>query len=93
MTPTPTTTSATTRTTDPAAGTPSLARAHTRLREQVADLKLHGLLAHWEELDEQALTQLAQWVDWESQERQQRGLQRRLRAARIGRFKPLADFD
>jgi len=94
MTPmTPTTTSTTPRTTDPATGDHRERRDHTRLREQVADLKLHGLLAHWDELDEQALTQLAQWVGWESEERQQRGLQRRLRAARIGRFKPLVDFD
>lgn len=65
----------------------------TALRQQVAELKLYGLLAHWDELDEQALALLTQWVAWESQERQQRGLQRRLRAARIGRFKPLANFD
>lgn len=82
-----------TPTTDHTAGTHLLTSDPARLREQVAALKLHGLLAHWEELDEQALTQLAQWVDWESRERQQRGLQRRLRAARIRRFKPLADFD
>lgn len=63
------------------------------LREQVAALKLHGLLAHWDELSEEALAQVAQWIDWETRERQHRGLQRRLRAARIGRFKPLADFD
>lgn len=65
----------------------------TALRQQVAELKLYGLLAHWDELDEPALALLTQWVAWESQERQQRGLQRRLRAARIGRFKPLANFD
>ncbi len=79
--------------TEPAGAKPATMGDHTGLREQVADLKLHGLLAHWDELDEPALAQLAQWVDWEVQERQQRGLQRRLRAARIGRFKPLADFD
>lgn len=81
-----------TQSTEPASG-PHLVTDHGRLREQVADLKLHGLLTHWDELDDQALAQLAQWVNWESQERQQRGLQRRLRAARIGRFKLLADFD
>ena len=90
---TPTTTSTKARATEPATGDHRERRDHTRLREQVADLKLHGLLAHWDELDEHALAQLARWVGWESEERQQRGLQRRLRAARIGRFKPLADFD
>lgn len=83
---TPTTRTPTTQPTDPL-------RNPVVLREQVAALKLNGILAHWDELDEPALQQLARWVDWESEERQQRGLQRRLHAARIGRFKPLADFD
>jgi DNA replication protein DnaC len=74
----------TTRTTEPAVET---------LRQQVSTLKLHGLLAHWDELSEEALAWVRQWIDWETHERQKRGLQRRLRAARIGRFKPLADFD
>lgn len=90
---TPTTTATTPRTTDPATIIHPVPRDSARLRDKVAELKLHGLLAHWDELDEPALAQLALWVDWESQERQQRGLQRRLRAARIGRFKTLADFD
>ena len=63
------------------------------LKQQVSTLKLHGLLAHWEELSDEALAWVRQWIDWETRERQQRGLQRRLRAAHIGRFKPLADFD
>lgn len=63
------------------------------LRQQVSALKLHGLLAHWDELGDEALAWLGQWIDWETRERHQRGLQRRLRAAHIGRFKPLADFD
>ena len=62
------------------------------LAQQVSALKLHGLLAHWDELSDEALAWVAQWIAWETRERQQRGLQRRLRAARIGRFKPLADF-
>ena len=63
------------------------------LRQQVSTLKLHGLLAHWDELTDDALAWVAQWIDWETRERARRGLQRRLRAAHIGRFKPLADFD
>jgi len=55
-------------------------------------LKLYGLLAHWDELGEDNA-----WVErlltWEETERQHRSLERRLKAARIGRFKPLADFD
>jgi DNA replication protein DnaC len=63
------------------------------LRQQVSALQLHGLLAHWDELTDEALAWVRQWIDWETRERQKRGLQRRLRAAHIGRFKPLADFD
>jgi hypothetical protein len=54
-------------------------------------LNLHGLLAHWGEVA------AAGWpstlIDWEEQERTRRSLERRLRAAHIGRFKPLCDFD
>jgi len=54
-------------------------------------LKLYGLLAHWEAIAE------ADWIEplihWEEEERARRGLERRLHNARIGRFKPLADFD
>jgi DNA replication protein DnaC len=64
-----------------------------KLREQISALKFYGLLAHLEELSDEQLAWIQQWIDWETHERQQRGLQRRLRAARIGRFKPLADFD
>jgi DNA replication protein DnaC len=59
----------------------------------VAELGLHGLQAHWHELSEAQLPWLASVLDWEFSERQQRGVTRRLHNARIGRFKPLADFD
>jgi DNA replication protein DnaC len=61
------------------------------LRARAGALNLHGLLAHWSEVASQA------WVtallDWEEQERGRRSLERRLRTAHIGRFKPLCDFD
>ncbi|GMQ87487.1 MAG: hypothetical protein BMS9Abin08_0691 [Gammaproteobacteria bacterium] len=56
-------------------------------------LKLHGLVAHWDALSEAKLPWIKQLVEWEEVERKRRGLERRLRAAHIGRFKPLADFD
>ena len=65
------------------------------LRERAGELRLHGLLAHWGEVFAQP--QHARWVtqllEWEAGERARRSLERRLRAAHIGRFKPLADFD
>lgn len=54
-------------------------------------LKLHGLINHWSELAE--LSWVEQLILWEEQERSQRSLERRLSSARIGRFKPIADFD
>lgn len=61
------------------------------LHARAKALNLRGLLAHWTEAG------TAGWVhtliDWEEQERARRSLERRLRAAHIGRFKPLADFD
>ncbi len=56
-------------------------------------LKLHGLVAHWDELPQDELLWVKQLIEWEEVERKRRGLERRLRAAHIGRFKPLADFD
>ena len=54
-------------------------------------LKLYGLLAHWAEIGETGW--IAALIAWEEEERARRGLERRLRGARLGRFKPLADFD
>ena len=63
------------------------------LKHRTEQLKLHGLIAHWNELSEPQFACLQTLLQWEVSERQQRGLQRRLNAAHIGRFKPLADFD
>jgi len=61
------------------------------LMERARTLKLHGLLAHWAEIAD------APWIEpllgWEEEERARRGLERRLKGAHLGRFKPLADFD
>jgi len=62
------------------------------LHARAEALHLQGLLAHWDSLDE-AATWVETLLAWEEAERQRRSLERRLAAARIGRFKPLADFD
>ena len=63
----------------------------TDARQRASALQLHGVLAHWAECADQP------WLDpllsWEETERARRSLERRLRCAHIGRFKPLADFD
>jgi DNA replication protein DnaC len=61
------------------------------LRDRAKALGLYGLLVNWEEAVDHDWVELL--VRWEEQERQRRSLERRIRAARIGRFKPMADFD
>ena len=61
------------------------------LWDRACVLKLYGLLDHWDEIrDEPWLPFL---VDWEEEARRRRSLERRLKRARLGRFKPIADFD
>ncbi|BAU58666.2 mobile element protein [Halorhodospira halochloris] len=59
--------------------------------ERAKALRLHGILAHWEEIEDK------QWIEqmlcWEEQERTRRSLERRLSEAHIGRFKPMSEFD
>ena len=61
------------------------------LRRRAEALHLHGLLAHWNEVT--AADWLPRLLDWEEHERRRRSLERRLKDAHIGRFKPLCDFD
>lgn len=61
------------------------------LKERAKGLKLYGLLAHWKEIHDQPW--LPDLLEWEETERARRGLERRMRQARLGSFKPLGDFD
>lgn len=63
------------------------------LQERLMALNLPGLVDHWQDLPEPVEAWLPTFIDWEEQARNQRGLERRLRTARLGNFKPLADFD
>lgn len=60
-------------------------------KQRVANLRLHGVLAHWSQLA--TADWLPQLVTWEEEERTRRSLEKRIKDARIGRFKPLADYD
>lgn len=64
---------------------------HDPLMERARALKLYGMLAHWEEIGETGW--IEPLIQWEEEERTRRSLERRLKAAHLGRFKPLADFD
>jgi len=68
---------------------PDLAHLH----QLASTLKLHGLLAHWDELTEEQHRWTSTWLEWEEHERTRRTLERRMSAARIGTFKPLSEFD
>jgi DNA replication protein DnaC len=61
------------------------------LRQRAAALHLNGLLANWSEVA--GADWVAQLLAWEEAERTRRSLERRLRRAAIGAFKPLVDFD
>ncbi len=62
------------------------------LAKRATDLKLYGLLAHWNELDPHS-TWVKPLIEWEEQERNRRGLERRFRNAHLGVFKPMGEFD
>ena len=62
-----------------------------QLRSRVAALHLNGVLAHWSEVA--TSDWLPKLAEWEEEESTRRSLERRIKDARIGRFKALADFD
>ncbi len=61
------------------------------LRQRVRTLGLYGLLARFEEVAREPW--LLRLVEDEEAERARRSLERRLKRSKIGRFKPIADFD
>ena len=61
------------------------------LRERATQLRLNGILAHWSEIG--TADWVAQLIEWEETERTRRSMERRLRRASIGAFKPMSDFD
>jgi len=63
------------------------------LLHRATTLKLHGVISHWDDISEDGSRWLEQFVSWEERHRSQRSLDGRLRRARIGRFKPITDFD
>ena len=61
------------------------------LRQRAKALRLYGLLAHWNEIGETSW--LPTLVQWEEEEHIRRSLERRLKGARLGRFKAIDQFD
>jgi hypothetical protein len=75
--------------TNPTAATMSL--SVDALKGRLRRVNLYGLAAHAEDIQNEPW--LARVLEIEETERQQRSLKRRLDNARLGAFKPLADFD
>jgi DNA replication protein DnaC len=61
------------------------------LRNRAQYLGLHGVLAHWDSVAAQSW--LPTLIEYEEVERSRRSMQRRLRSAKLPKFKPMADFD
>lgn len=61
------------------------------LKERAKDLGLYGIVANWPQFKEQPW--LPQVIELEEQERDRRSLERRIREAKIGHFKPISEFD
>lgn len=65
--------------------------ASNQLLERVKALKLYGLINNWDKVYEEKWVE--QLLQWEESARSQRSLDTRLRSARLGKFKPLVNFD
>lgn len=61
------------------------------LKKRTRQLGLFGVISHWSEIANEPW--LARLVDYEETERAKRSLERRVRNAKLGRFKPFSDFD
>ena len=61
------------------------------LKRRAAALKLYGLIDHWDDTGHEPW--IEQLLAWEEGARKRRSLERRVRQAKLGTFKPLADFD
>jgi DNA replication protein DnaC len=59
--------------------------------QRAKSLNLIGLIAHWEEV--RGVSWVTTLLEWEEEERSQKSLASRLKLSRVGRFKPLAEYD
>lgn len=62
-----------------------------KLKERAKKLGLNGIAARWSEYENQEW--LEPLIEIEEKERDRRSLERRIREARIGHFKPISEFD
>ena len=69
----------------------ALPSAEGELRERARRLALWGVVEHFDELAGEPW--LERLVGLEEEARRRRGLERRVKQARLGRFKPMCDFE
>ena len=63
------------------------------LLHRATKLKLYGIIRYKDEIKKEDEVWLEKIIHWEESQRSQRSLDTRLRKARIGRFKPISEFD
>jgi len=63
------------------------------LKSRAQSLKMVGLLAYWDTLDQGDFDWITRLIEWEEETRQALSVDRRLARAKLGRFKPISDFD
>jgi len=63
------------------------------LVRRAKSLGLNGLVTHFDDLKPSDYPWVARLLDWEAHEQKRRSLERRLKNARLGAFKQMADFD
>lgn len=68
-----------------------MASDQDELRTRAERLKLHGIVANWD--DYKDVPWLPGLLEHEADERRRRSCERRIKSARVGRFKALVDFD
>ncbi len=68
-----------------------MTESKTNLEALAKELGLHGMLAYWEDYRNQPW--LAELLEREKTERQSRGLERRIKSAKIGKFKDMSKFN
>ena len=64
---------------------------HTNLKNRAQKLGLWGLIAEWNQVSSQPW--LTTVIEFEESARSGRSLERRLKSAKLGQFKPIVDFD
>ena len=67
------------------------ASPNDEMKSRLGQLGLFGVIAHWQEIDADDVVEKI--VDFEETERRRRSLERRVKAAQIGKMKVMTNFE